>query len=118
MPKSRPYDKEYERRRNQDEKRKVYHAANLKRWRRENPRKPAVRLARRRARKLNDEDDFTVGEFEALCEVYGNVCLRCGRSEVLLTTDHVLLLALGGSNLLSKISSPSAAPATPGRTLR
>lgn len=64
---SRPYDKEYERQRDQTEKRKVYHAANLKRWRRENPHKIAVQLARRRARKPNAEGDFTVEEFEALC---------------------------------------------------
>lgn len=55
---SRPYDKERERKRNQTEKRKAYHAANLKRWRRENPQKLAVQLSRRRARKLDDEGDL------------------------------------------------------------
>ena len=69
---SRPYDKEYERQRNQAEKRKTYHALNPKRWRRENPQKIAVQLARSRARKLNVEGDFTVEDFEALCEKYGN----------------------------------------------
>ena len=39
----------------------------------------AVRLAWRMARKLNAEGDFTVEEFEALCERYGNRCLRCGK---------------------------------------
>jgi hypothetical protein len=34
---SRPYDKERERRRNQTKKRKAFLAGNLKRWRRENP---------------------------------------------------------------------------------
>ena len=77
--------------------------ANLKRWRRENPHKLAVRLARRRARKLNAEGDFTVEEFEALCERYENLCLRCGRRDVLLTPDHVVPLALEGSNLISNI---------------
>ena len=48
---SRPHDKKRER--NQTEKRKAYHAANLKRWRRENPQKLVVQLARRRARKLD-----------------------------------------------------------------
>lgn len=66
---SRAYDKEYERRRNQTEKRKAYHAASLKRWRRENPHKLGVQLARRRARKLHAEGNFTVAEFEALREV-------------------------------------------------
>ena len=100
---SPPYDKERERKCNQAEKRKAYHAGNLKRWRRENPNKLAVQLARRRARKLNAEGDFTVEEFEALCEKYGNVCLRCGDREALLTPDHVVPLSLGGSNLMENI---------------
>ena len=112
---SRPYDKERER--NQTEKRKAYHAANLKRWRRENPHKLAVQLARRRARKLEAEGDFTVEEFEALCERYGDVCLRCGDGDALLTPDHVVPLSLGGSNLIENIQL-YAAPATPGRTAR
>ena len=69
---SRPYDKERERRRNQTEKRKALLSGNLKRWRRANPQKLAVQLARRRARKLSAEGDFTVEEFEALCEKYGS----------------------------------------------
>lgn len=101
----RPYDKEHERRRNQTEKRKVYHAANLKRWRRENPRKLAVQFARRRARKLHAAGDFKVEEFEALCERYGKRHLRCGRGDVLLTPDHVVPLSLGDSNLRSNIQS-------------
>jgi len=100
---SRPYDKERERRRNQTEKRKAFLSGNLKRWRRANPQKLAVQLARRRARKLSAEGDFTVEKFEALCEKYGNSCLRCGNRGVLLTPDHVVPLSLGGSNLISNI---------------
>jgi len=94
---------EYERRRNQTEKRKAFLSANLKRWRRENPQKMAVQLARRRARKLNAEGDFTVEDFEALCEKYGNVCLRCGDRDALLTPDHVIPLSLEGSNLITNV---------------
>ena len=43
---SRPHDKECER--NQAEKLKAYHAANLKRWRSENPQKPVDEPERRR----------------------------------------------------------------------
>jgi hypothetical protein len=46
---------EYERKRNQTEKRKAYHAANVSSRRGENPPKMAVQLARHRARKLNAE---------------------------------------------------------------
>jgi hypothetical protein len=66
---SRPHDKECER--NQAEKPKAYHAANLKRWRSEDPQKLAVQLARRGARKLDAMGDLTVEEFEELCERYG-----------------------------------------------
>lgn len=100
---TRPYRKEYERQRNQAEKRKKYHAANLKRWRRQNPQKMAVQLARRRARKLHAKGSFTVEEFEALCNTYGNACLRCGRRDVLLTPDHIVPLALGGNNRIANI---------------
>jgi len=100
---SRPYDKEYERQRNQMEKRKAFHAANLKRWRRENPQKLAVQLARRRARKPNAEGDFAAEDFEALCEKHGNVCLRCGDGDALLTPDHVIPLSLGGSKHIANI---------------
>ena len=63
----------------------------------------AVQLARRRARKLNGEGNFTVGEFEALCEKYGNVCLRCGDRDALPIPDHVVPLYLGVTNLTENI---------------
>ncbi len=100
---SSPYNKEYERQRNQKGERKAFLATNLKRWRRENPQKMAVQLARRRARKLNAEGDFTVEEFEDLCEKYGNACMCCGDREALLTPDHIVPLSLGGSNLTENI---------------
>jgi hypothetical protein len=90
---------------------------NLKRWRRENPQKMAVQLARRRARKLDADEDFTVEEFEALCEKYGNMCLRCSDRDSLLTPDHAVPLSLGAATW-QKILSLCAATATPGRTSR
>ncbi len=63
----------------------------------------AVHLARRRARKLRAESDFTVEEFEAVCEKYGNACLRCGDENTLLTPDHIVRLSVRGSNLIENI---------------
>jgi hypothetical protein len=63
----------------------------------------AVQLARRRARKLNVEGDFTVEDFEALCEKYGNAGLRCGGRDALLTPAHIVPLSLGGSNRIEII---------------
>ena len=54
-------------------------------------------------RKLEAEGDFTVEEFEALCESYGNVCLRCATGDALLTPDHVVPLYSGGSNQIANI---------------
>jgi 5-methylcytosine-specific restriction endonuclease McrA len=62
-----------------------------------------VQLARRGSRTLNAEGDFTVGRFEALCEKYDNLCLRCGAKDVLLTPDHVVPLSLKSSSLISNI---------------
>ena len=69
----------------------------------ENPQKMAVQLARCRAHKLNAEGDFTVEDFEILCEKYGNVCLRCGDRDALLTPDHVVPLSIGDSNLITNV---------------
>jgi hypothetical protein len=89
--------------RNHIENREAFHAANASGWRRENTRKTAVQLARCRARKSNAEGDFTVEEFEALCEKYGHVSLRCGAGDALLTPGYVIHSSLGGSNLTENI---------------
>ncbi len=41
-------------------------------------------------------------EFDALCERYGNICLCCRRSK-LLVKDHVVPLAQGGTNWIENI---------------
>ena len=52
----------------------------------ENPRKMAAQLARLRACKPAAEGDFTVEEFGALCERYGDRCLRYyDRGDVMLS---------------------------------
>jgi hypothetical protein len=47
-------------------------------------------MARCRACKLAAEGDFTVEEFEALRERYGDRCLRCGRGDVMLSCRPAL----------------------------
>jgi 5-methylcytosine-specific restriction endonuclease McrA len=92
-----------ERRRNQKTTRKAHLACNLKRWRRENPSKAAVQRNRNRTMRLACEGHYTAAEFKALCEEYGNVCLRCGSKDAPLTPDHVIPLSLGSSNWISNI---------------
>jgi hypothetical protein len=76
------------------------------RWAKDNPLKVAAIHHRRRARKTGAGGSFTTEQFKAL----GNVCLGCGRSEpeliaagLMLVPDHVLPIALGGSNDISNI---------------
>jgi 5-methylcytosine-specific restriction endonuclease McrA len=56
-----------------------------------------------KARKRNAEGSITSKEWIELCNKYGNQCLRCGRSDVKLTLDHVIPLSLGGSNSIDNI---------------
>jgi 5-methylcytosine-specific restriction endonuclease McrA len=58
---------------------------------------------RRRARKRKNGGDYTLDEWNNLCEKYGNRCLACGRTDVLLTVDHIVPLKLGGKNDISNL---------------
>jgi len=61
--------------------------------------------AKRRARLINAGGKFTAKEWLAIKAKYGFKCLKCGKSEneVKLTPDHVVPLALGGSNTIDNI---------------
>lgn len=88
----RTWDKEH------PEKRRKYEKAT-------HSRNPSVRKAshaRRRARELNAVGSFTPEEFRLLCITYDNRCVYCSRKSVL-TPDHKVPLARGGSNLISNI---------------
>lgn len=84
-------------------------AAGDRQWRSNHPEKVMamrkLQNARRRARAMRATGSFTPKEWLALKERYGNRCLICGRSEpeVKITPDHVVPLALGGSNSIGNI---------------
>lgn len=46
---------------------------------------------------------YTQAQFRELCERYGNCCLRCGRTDVKLTPDHVVPISKGGSNTIDNL---------------
>jgi 5-methylcytosine-specific restriction endonuclease McrA len=71
-------------------------------WYRANPARVTARRESRRAREMNAEGSFTEQEWRDLCAHYGNRCLCCGASGVM-TADHVIPLARGGSNDISNI---------------
>jgi 5-methylcytosine-specific restriction endonuclease McrA len=58
---------------------------------------------KRRAAKHASPGNFTVQEFEELCERYGNRCLCCGVAGVVLEADHVVPLTRGGSDYIDNI---------------
>lgn len=60
---------------------------------------------RRRARKLGNGGDYTAQQWADLCTLYDYRCLCCGRQEpeIALTVDHIVPLALGGSNDIDNI---------------
>lgn len=88
------YDAEYYRKNRERRKResRLYYARNRDRVK--------SRIHRRRHGGQNGE--WTMEEFEALCHEAGDRCVRCG-CEGPLTPDHILPLALGGSNEISNI---------------
>lgn len=57
---------------------------------------------RRRMRVKQNGGAHTRAEWLALCEQYGNRCLRCGKKRPL-SKDHVIPVLLGGSNDISNI---------------
>jgi 5-methylcytosine-specific restriction endonuclease McrA len=57
---------------------------------------------RRRARKMAAVGHFTQSEWKSLLGRYGHVCLRCGSPDRL-EADHVVPLALGGSDSIDNI---------------
>lgn len=71
-------------------------------WYRRNPEAVAAKHARRRARKLQSEGQFTAKQFRAMCDRFGGHCLCCGVIGPL-SVDHVVPLAHGGSNDIGNI---------------
>ena len=87
-------------------------------WKNNNPDKVREYVRNRRALEQNAVGSFTFEQFKTL----GNICLCCGRNEselaavgLLLVPDHVIPLALGGSNNISNIQPLCHAGSNGGR---
>jgi HNH endonuclease len=57
----------------------------------------------RRIRELHAQGSHTPLEWAEVCAKYGNKCLSCGATDKPLTRDHVVPLALGGSDAIDNI---------------
>lgn len=55
-----------------------------------------------RARKLGVPGILDENEWIALCEKYGNICLRC-RQKTALSIDHVMPMSRGGDNTIDNV---------------
>jgi 5-methylcytosine-specific restriction endonuclease McrA len=61
------------------------------------------RLRKRRLADARRVGSHTRAEWEALVAEFGGKCLRCLRSELSLSRDHVLPVALGGGDEIGNI---------------
>lgn len=78
------------------ERRRLYSSA----WNRNHPDTVQVGVRNRRARLANIEGKITKNEWIALKNKYNNTCLKCKRTDVKLTLDHVIPVSKGGSNTI------------------
>lgn len=89
-----------------DEKRKITKRTELKEYYREyRRRKPAHERAKKHNRRAREKagGKFVSAEWIALCSLFRNRCLRCGRSNLPLTPDHIIPLSKNGSNNIDNI---------------
>jgi 5-methylcytosine-specific restriction endonuclease McrA len=74
--------------------------AYSRKWQREN-RERSNLLSRVKKQRRRRAGTLTVADWELVLEVYGPICLACGKSEV--TIDHVVPVSRGGANDISNV---------------
>lgn len=76
---------------------------NSKKWRLLNPDRYKEDQLNSNARKAGIPGNIRIEEWNSLCKKYGRKCLKCGRSDIKLTIDHVIPLSLGGQNNIGNV---------------
>lgn len=74
-----------------------------RKWRLADLLRDSLRVQRRRARKKGNGGNITTQEWKFILDKYAHKCLRCGKSDVKLTMDHIKPLALGGTNTIDNV---------------
>ncbi len=72
-------------------------------WRKNNLDKIRNYQQTRNARQKGNGGNLTLKEWYAILDFYGHRCLRCGRTDVKLTIDHVLPIFLGGTHTIDNV---------------
>ena len=73
-----------------------------RKWREANPERVRALERRYQQRKVQNGGEHTKEEFAALCDLYGNKCLCCAATTILVE-DHVIPVSKGGSNNINNI---------------
>ena len=83
-----------------------HHSKNIDRvvkWRKKNPEKFSIYSKNNRAMRRGATGKHSFSEWEALCYKYNHTCLKCGKTDVKLTPDHIVPLSKGGTNYIDNI---------------
>jgi 5-methylcytosine-specific restriction endonuclease McrA len=72
-------------------------------WLKNNPDYSRLHVQKYKSAKKGNGGKITDQEWADLCDKYGNKCLRCGKSNVKLTIDHVVPISLGGKNVIENV---------------
>lgn len=77
--------------------------AALKQWRKDNPDLYRDGWRKGRFRKHGNPGSHTTAQWRELCDRFGNQCLACGATNRPLQRDHIIPVALGGSDDIENI---------------
>lgn len=82
---------------------KEKYAEYSRNYRKSHPIWHCITQHRRRLKVKENGGSFTQGEWEQLLELYGHSCLKCGKTGIPLTIDHIKPIDSGGSNSIDNI---------------
>lgn len=83
-------------------------------WRKNNLDKIRNYALVRKARLVGNGGELTTEEWRTILDFYGYRCLRCGRTDVKLTIDHILPISLGGTHTIDNVQ-PLCGPCNSGK---
>lgn len=95
--KTNRWERELELSREHYRRHKEYYSRYAKKWRQNNRERSRQLCSNRRVRLLGALGSHTVEQWLAICKLFGDACVGCGKKERL-TIDHKIPLTEGGAN--------------------